>query len=115
MNPPTIEDILLFIELDRAVRASLTPILPGPGELRDHSPERLLTFTWDKSADIWAFGALLIYLLSGRHPFDATGHIGDHLVLLREQVRWFDPGLGILTRPSKTTEMPWPRVDLVLF
>lgn len=88
-RPLTIEDVLLFIDLDRAILASPAPILPGPGDLHDHSPERLLTFTWDRSADIWAFGVLFICLLSGEHPFDATGIIDNHLVLLTEQVRWF--------------------------
>ena len=40
------------------------------GDVRYRSPEMLKGSSYNNKADSWAFGIILFYMLTGKHPYD---------------------------------------------
>ena len=40
-------------------------------DIRYRSPEQIKGTSYDSKADVWAFGVLLFFMLTGVHPFDS--------------------------------------------
>src|SRR5262249_7841140 len=52
------------------------------------SPEQAAGKTVDKCADIWAFGAVLFEMLTGRRAFDGEGAIETMTAVMSSEPRW---------------------------
>lgn len=72
---PKITDFGISKKIDSNKSSAFTNSLSGIGTLAYASPEQLRGLTISKNTDLWSFGILVCWMLTGKLPFNSGSHI----------------------------------------